>query len=216
MVWNLQLLFQRVHTTTIDRYGSLKDWINEASDEKYWTALVQCLLHSDASLPEQLTPWGPTPCCITQVPPTACSATHGQRPWWPRCCTTHNTTTAMPPHLAIPTVTASHTTPYNATWFWSKKWLNDPVLANKVGQSMSHALKLLGLELGASEMEVKICYRQLAREYHPDKYNQEMMGLTVTEASDFFKLFSNSWIMSTCFFGGKCDGSMEFTKFGAN
>jgi DnaJ-class molecular chaperone len=57
---------------------------------------------------------------------------------------------------------------------------------------MSHALKLLGLELGASEMEVKICYRQLAREYHPDKYNQEMMGLTVTEASDFFKLFSNS------------------------
>jgi hypothetical protein len=53
--------------------------------------------------------------------------------------------------------------------FDPKQFLNNPVLANKVGQSMSHALKLLSLGLGASEMEVKICYRQLAREYHPDK-----------------------------------------------
>lgn len=51
-----------------------------------------------------------------------------------------------------------------------KQWLNDPVLANKAGRSMSYALKLLGLGLGASEMEMKMCYsRQLAREYHPDK-----------------------------------------------
>jgi DnaJ-class molecular chaperone len=57
---------------------------------------------------------------------------------------------------------------------------------------MSHALKLLGLGLGASEMEVKIHYRQLAREYHPNKNNQEVMGLTVTEASDFFKLLNNA------------------------
>jgi hypothetical protein len=41
MVQILQLLFERVPTTTINRYGSLKDWINEASDKKYWTALVQ-------------------------------------------------------------------------------------------------------------------------------------------------------------------------------
>ncbi len=43
--------------------------------------------------------------------------------------------------------------------FDPNKWLNDPVLADKVGRSMSHALKLLGLGLGASKMEVKICYR---------------------------------------------------------
>jgi hypothetical protein len=42
MVRNLQLLFARVPTTTIDRYDSLKDWTNDASNEKYWTALVQC------------------------------------------------------------------------------------------------------------------------------------------------------------------------------
>jgi DnaJ-class molecular chaperone len=46
---------------------------------------------------------------------------------------------------------------------------------------MSRALKLLGFGLGASEMEVKTCYRQLAKECHPDKYNQEAMGLTVAE-----------------------------------
>ena len=59
---------------------------------------------------------------------------------------------------------------------------------------MSFALKLLGLGLGASEMEVKMRYRQLAKakEYHPDKNNQEVTGLTAAEASDFFKLLSNA------------------------
>jgi DnaJ-class molecular chaperone len=56
---------------------------------------------------------------------------------------------------------------------------------------MSHALKLLGLGLGASEMEVKVCYRQMAREYHPDK-NQEVTGITAAEASNFFKLLNNA------------------------
>jgi preprotein translocase subunit Sec63 len=66
--------------------------------------------------------------------------------------------------------------------FDPKEWLNDPVLADKAGQSLSYALKLLGLGLGASEIEVKVRYRQLAREYHPDKNNQEVTGLTTTEA----------------------------------
>ncbi len=57
MVQNLQLIFECVPTTTINRYGSLKDWINEASDKRYWTVLVQCLLHFDAPLPERPTAW---------------------------------------------------------------------------------------------------------------------------------------------------------------
>ena len=57
---------------------------------------------------------------------------------------------------------------------------------------MSHALKLLGIGLGASEMEVKVHYRQMARAYHPDKNNQEEMGLTAVEALDFFKLLNNA------------------------
>jgi DnaJ-domain-containing protein 1 len=50
-----------------------------------------------------------------------------------------------------------------------KRWLNDPTLCSMVGRSMSHSLKILGLGLGASETEIKIHYRQLARKYHPDK-----------------------------------------------
>jgi GNAT superfamily N-acetyltransferase len=69
---------------------------------------------------------------------------------------------------------------------------NDPVLADKVGQSMSHALKISGLGLGTLEIEAKIQYRQMAREYHPDKNNPEVTGLTMTEASDFFKLLNNA------------------------
>jgi hypothetical protein len=192
MVQNLQLLFEPVPTTTINRYGSLKDWINEAYDKKYWTALVQCLLYSDTPLPEQPTAWAPPPHRSTRVPlppaPPPTDRDHedldtAQPATPPRQC----------PHprqsqQSQPPVQPSTTPPV----FDPKQWLNDPVLADKVGQIMSHVLKLLGLGLGASEMEVKIRYRQLAREYHPDKNNQEVTGLTTTEASDFFKLLNNA------------------------
>jgi curved DNA-binding protein CbpA len=46
--------------------------------------------------------------------------------------------------------------------------------------------------LGASEIEAKVKYRQLARIYHPDKNNQAETGLTTEEASEFFKLLNNA------------------------
>jgi DnaJ-class molecular chaperone len=61
-----------------------------------------------------------------------------------------------------------------------------------VGRSMFHSLTILGLGLGASEMEIKVHYRQLARKYHPDKNDTTLTGLTTTEASDFFKLLNNA------------------------
>ena len=61
-----------------------------------------------------------------------------------------------------------------------------------VGNSMFHSLKILGLGLGASEMEIKVHYRQLARKYHPDKNNPTVTGLITAEASDFFKLLNNA------------------------
>jgi curved DNA-binding protein CbpA len=57
---------------------------------------------------------------------------------------------------------------------------------------MSHSLQILGLGLGASEMEIKVHYRLLARKYHPDKNNTALTGLTMDEASDFFKLLNNA------------------------
>jgi DnaJ-class molecular chaperone len=57
---------------------------------------------------------------------------------------------------------------------------------------MSHLLKILGLGLGASKMEIKVDYRQLARKYHPDKNNLAATGLTSEETSDYFKLLNNA------------------------
>ena len=112
MVQNLQLLFKNMPTTTIDRYGSLKDWINEASDEKYWTALVQCLLHSDAPLPERPPTWGPT--CVAAL----VYLRH------PRIGITTTQMLDSPQHRrddappsAIPTVTACRAAHHNAACF---------------------------------------------------------------------------------------------------
>jgi DnaJ-class molecular chaperone len=41
-------------------------------------------------------------------------------------------------------------------------------------------------------MEIKVNYRQLAQRYHPDKNNITLTGLTMPEASDFFKLLNNA------------------------
>jgi hypothetical protein len=73
-----------------------------------------------------------------------------------------------------------------------KRWLNDLAFCSMVGRSLSHSLKILGLGLGASKMEIKVHYRQLARKYHPDKNDPTATGLTATKASDFFKLLINA------------------------
>ena len=56
---------------------------------------------------------------------------------------------------------------------------------------MFHSLTILGLGLRASEIEIKVHYRQLACKYHPDKNDPAIAGLTATETSDFFKLLNN-------------------------
>jgi curved DNA-binding protein CbpA len=54
-----------------------------------------------------------------------------------------------------------------------------------VGWSMSDLLKILGLGLGASEMEIKVNYQQLARKYHLNKNYPVTTRLNAAEASDF-------------------------------
>ena len=52
VVKNLCLLFANVPEVTIDDYGSLKNWINEACDEKIWNDLINCLTDRQASIPK--------------------------------------------------------------------------------------------------------------------------------------------------------------------
>ncbi len=60
-VENLCLLFQDVDTVNIDRVGSLRDWIHEATDEEYWNQLIKHILHPDTLLLERPVAWGPLP-----------------------------------------------------------------------------------------------------------------------------------------------------------
>ena len=57
---------------------------------------------------------------------------------------------------------------------------------------MFHSLTILGLGLGASEIEIKVHYRQLAHKYHPDKNDPAVTCLMASEASDSFKLLNNA------------------------
>jgi curved DNA-binding protein CbpA len=61
-----------------------------------------------------------------------------------------------------------------------------------VGRSLGPSLRILDLGLGASEIEVKLKYRQLSQIYHPDKNNPATTRLTTEEASEFFKLLNNA------------------------
>ena len=73
-----------------------------------------------------------------------------------------------------------------------KQWLNNEDFCIQVGHSMFQSLAILGLGLGASETEIKVHYRQLARKYHPDKNDTAITGLTTSEASTFFQLLNNA------------------------
>jgi hypothetical protein len=64
-------------------------------------------------------------------------------------------------------------------------------ICSMVGRSMSHSLKILSLGLGASKTEIKVHYMQLAHKYHPDKNVCAATGLTMEEATEFFKLLNN-------------------------
>jgi hypothetical protein len=57
IVKNLHLLFANMPEVTINNYSSLKNWIRKASNEQYWTRLIECLLHCQAPIPPQPDEW---------------------------------------------------------------------------------------------------------------------------------------------------------------
>ncbi len=217
MVENLRLLFRDVNTVHIDRFGSLRDWINEASNEDYWNQLVKCLLHPDMPIPERPKTWGPLPPWRTQraanrqCPPdhnadndkdnenssnAGSNHSDGNRESH-RDEESHGRRQRQHPPLprrAPPThkQQRSQFNPPPPAQYNPKQWLNDEDFCTQVGRSMFQSLAILGLGLGASETEIKVRYRQLARKYHPDKNDTAITGLTTSEASTFFQLLNNA------------------------
>jgi len=217
MVENLRLLFQDVNTVYIDRFGSLRDWINEANDEYYWEQLVKRLLHPDTPLPERPETWGPLPSWHARRaaggrhPPDRDAddddddeeddsnndndnSRHHSREGH-RDESRRNERHQPPPSPRSPPMHEQQpqpTNPPNPTEYNPKRWLNDENFCIQVGRSMSQSLTILGLGFGASETEIRVCYRQLARKYHPDKNSPAITGLSASEASAFFQLLNNA------------------------
>ena len=57
LVKNLKLLFANVPDVVIDDRGSVKDWIEEASNKQYWQQLVRCLIDKRAEIPQRPENW---------------------------------------------------------------------------------------------------------------------------------------------------------------
>ena len=58
LVNNLCLLFKKLHEVHIyPQNGILKDWINEASDDRYWNQLILCILQPSTELPSRPETW---------------------------------------------------------------------------------------------------------------------------------------------------------------
>ena len=191
LVKNLKLLFANVHDVVIDDRGNLKDWINEASDEKYWNALVKCLLDKNATLPDRPETWTRR----RRSPRNHDNANREQPfpPTPPRTSRssnndndsndTENDRPPSPPRRSR--VPPPRRESANAQG-------ERDYIAENVGRSLYDSLKILGLGFGASETEVKVQYRALCRIYHPDKHDPAKTGMSNEEASDFFKLINNA------------------------
>ena len=61
-----------------------------------------------------------------------------------------------------------------------------------VGINIRDSLGVMGLEAGVTAREVKVRYRFLARQLHPDKHDTEETGMTSEEAVELFKLVNNA------------------------
>jgi hypothetical protein len=181
MVKNLKLLLQAVPGVVIGDKGSLKDWINEASHEKYWCKLTACLLNKDAEIPKRPAEWPRQ----RRSPRNHDGA--GQQPFQdsPPRRRRNERESNPPPSPPRRSRVPPPRRPAN------NERERDYIPEN-VGRTLYGSFKILGLGLGATETEVKLKYRALSRIYHPDKHDSSKTGKTDEEASDFFKMINNA------------------------
>ena len=209
---NLRLLFRDVNAVHIDRFESLRDWTNEASNEDYWTQLIKRLFHPDVSLPERPEMWGPLPSWRARLAANRRRPTdHGvddgeddenssnagsndgdENGKNHRDEGSHGRGQRQPAPLAAESPPPAHEqrprfNPPPPAQYNPKRWLNNEDFYIQVRHSMFQSLTILGLGLGASETKIKVVHhRQLARKNHPDKNDSAITGLTAFEASTFF------------------------------
>jgi hypothetical protein len=178
--------------------GLLSSWVYLALDDGYWAHLVSQL----GSNPSRWTGTEPNP---RSTPP-------------PRSSRRNNTSPPTPPRRPVPpnspppsrTRNTQHTpTPprRNAPQPSPRRQASprqeessrrnqrdqrnyDPA---KVGHTKRDSLGILNIPMSATEREIKVQYRRLARIYHPDKYDPTITEMSMFEAQEHFKQINNAY-----------------------
>ena len=153
----------------MDRFGSLKYWIEDAMDEKRW----QWMIDSKLRFPHRKIP---EPTQNTDKPHT-----HTQDNQPPRTPPRRNNNNNRERRRNPPP-----SPPRNGS---SQNY--DP---EGVGRNIYDSLAILGLTLqdDITERHIRRKYMELARKYHPDKNNPEESGRNHEEATQFFQLLNNA------------------------
>ncbi len=199
IVKNLCLLFAKVPEVTIDDYGSLSSWIRKASHAQYWDQLVACLTDRHATCPPHPTKWpgtrqsprnhdtsNPSQCAFPPTPPH----THRTGRNDPSNPPDPQQQPELEPDIPSPPCCRRPPPPQPLPRSSNKR----DYIQENVGHAIYDSLKILGLGLGASERDVKSAYRNLARIYHPDKWEEShyITGMSLAETTAHFQLLNNA------------------------
>ena len=72
----------------------------------------------------------------------------------------------------------------------SDQWNYDPA---KVGHTKRDSLGILNIPMSATEREIKLQYRRLAKIYHPDKFDPTTTEISMFKVQEHFKQINNAY-----------------------
>ena len=171
LVDNLKLLFERIEYVKINNQGSIKDWIKYAQHSDIWKELISCLKDPTKELPKR-PEWDKRRRSPRDRNRGQSESTQSDPP---SDSEESNNQDSIPP-------------PRNQR----RERSNRPWKDIQVGVQLYDSYKILGLELDATEIEVKVAYRALARIFHPDKIPNNKTNMNRDEATIHFQLLNNA------------------------
>ena len=183
LVKNIQLI---VASAAND--GRLSSWAFYALDSSYWNHLI-------SQLGTQPTAWeGDIPRATenNNATPPPKNGPHPQSP------SRHNTSSppssprsspSSPPVLSPP----QHRRPPSPQRTSSQNNNEGNSNPNGTGRDRRNYIGILQLPITATEREIKVQYRRLARIYHPDKYDGSTIPMIKDQVQEHFKLINNAY-----------------------
>ena len=164
---NLYILFVKSYEVYIDpHYETLKYYINESNDRRYWNQLIWCLIHPSEKWTAHHETWnrrrqsGRSQTLANTDPPPTPPPIKGKEP---------------PPPSPPPLPSNRATIPHQES---TDNNTNQDYIAENSERIIYDLLKVLGLGFGASKTEDKVQCWSMYRIYNPKKHKREHNGMT--------------------------------------